>query len=430
MPLPLRCRTAVLSAVLILSLAGCGPDTSDSGKASRTRASPTSASPSAGLPEGDSWRSAYVSESDDAEIRDVAAASATEGWAIGRDRIHVSTAIEKASGYSTFFLHYDGEKWRDYDAAAELPKLATLGLTVLEASGPDNVWLFSTDLPLGTLGTDPAFARWDGKHWREVPLPPSMTDKVKDAAVFAPDDVWLLAGEQRRPAPGHRLASEQAAWHWDGSRWTSVPLPAQAEAIDGRSGDDIWAVGNAPDDVELTKLAAMHYDGHSWRLTETPRYRFTDPSLFEPRAGLDEVLASETGGVWATGQHTFDRGDEGNEPEDEAILLRWDGSRWVKEAAPDVSLCCAPVASDGAGGLVFGEAQRTAEGKVIGIGRPPYLPGKTGKVTEADRRQRLLLHEIERVPGTQQVWGVGDIGSGGAGEENFYHGVVVTYGSS
>ncbi|MFH8732984.1 hypothetical protein [Streptomyces sp. NPDC017964] len=139
--LALRCRTAVLSAVLILSPAGCGPDASDSGKASRTRASPTPASPSAGLPEGDSWRSAYVSESGDAETRDVAAASAIEDWAIGRDRIHVSTAIEKASGYSTFFLHYGGKKWRNYDAAADLPKLATLGLTVLEASGPDNVWL-------------------------------------------------------------------------------------------------------------------------------------------------------------------------------------------------------------------------------------------------------------------------------------------------
>ncbi|MGW6359243.1 hypothetical protein ACWFR5_29725 [Streptomyces sp. NPDC055092] len=347
---------------------------------------------------------------------DVAAASATDGWAIGRDRTHVSTATEKAGGYSTFFLHYDGKSWREYDAAAELPKLATLGLTVLEASGPDNVWLFSTDLPLGTLGTDPAFARWDGKRWREVPLPPAMTDKVKDAAVFAPDDVWLLAGEQ-------------AAWHWDGDRWTSVRLPAQAEAIEGRSGDGICAVGNAPDDVELTKLAAMHYDGHSWRLTETPRYRFTDPGVSESQAGLDEVVVSGSGAVWATGRHTFDRGDEGNEPDDEAILLRWDGSRWVKEAAPNVAGCCVPVASDGAEGLVFGEAQRTAGGKVTGIGRPPFLPGRTGKVTEADRRQELLLHELERVPGGRQVWGVGNIGAGGAGAENFFHGVVVTYGS-
>ncbi|MFD0066812.1 hypothetical protein [Streptomyces sp. NPDC056690] len=378
MPLLLRPRTALLSVVLILSLTGCGRDTSGSGKASPPPASPAPASPSAGLPEGESWRGAYVSESDDAEIMDVAA-SATDGRAIGRDRADVSTATEKADGYSTFFLHYDGRSWQGYDAAAELPQLAALGLTVLEASGPDND--------------------------------------------------WLLAGEQRRPPPGRRLDSEQATWHWDGSRWTSVPLPAQAEAIDGRSGDDIWAVGNVPDDVELTKPAALHYDGHSWRLTETPRYRFTDPSLHEPQAGLDEILVSETGGVWATGQHTFSRGDEGNEPDDEAILLRWNGSRWVKKAAPGVALCCVPVASDGAEGLVFGEAQRTAKGKVIGIGRPPYLPGKTGKVTDADRRQRLLLHEIERVPGTRQVWGVGYIGSGGADEKNFHHGVVVTYGS-
>lgn len=73
------------------------------------------------------WHSACISESDDAEIMDVAAATATEGWAIGRDRAHVSTTIEKAGRYSAFFLHYDGKPWQDYDVAAELPKLATLG---------------------------------------------------------------------------------------------------------------------------------------------------------------------------------------------------------------------------------------------------------------------------------------------------------------
>ncbi|MFI8792704.1 hypothetical protein [Streptomyces sp. NPDC055105] len=39
--------------------------------------------------------------------------------------------------HSTFFLHHDGKSWQEYDAAAELPKLAALGLTVLERSGPD-----------------------------------------------------------------------------------------------------------------------------------------------------------------------------------------------------------------------------------------------------------------------------------------------------
>ncbi|MFE7161186.1 hypothetical protein [Streptomyces sp. NPDC057636] len=119
MPLPLRRRAAALSVLLILSPTGCGRDASDSGKASPRPASPTQTSPSVGLPEGERWRSGYVSESDDAEIMDVAAASATDGWAIGRDRAHVSTATEKAGGYSTFFLRYDGKSWQEYDAAAE-----------------------------------------------------------------------------------------------------------------------------------------------------------------------------------------------------------------------------------------------------------------------------------------------------------------------
>ncbi|MFD0033629.1 hypothetical protein ACWGDS_28520 [Streptomyces sp. NPDC055059] len=35
-----------------------------------------------------------------------------------------------------------------------------------------------------------------------------------------------------------------------------------------------------------------------------------------------------------------------------------------------------------------------------------------------------MLHELERVPGTRQVWGVGNISAGGAGAENFFHGVM------
>ncbi|WP_432167119.1 hypothetical protein [Streptomyces sp. bgisy031] len=62
---------------------------------------------------------------------DVAAASATDGWAIGRDRAHASSATEKAGAHSAFLLHYDGKSWQQYDATAEMPKLATLGLTVL-----------------------------------------------------------------------------------------------------------------------------------------------------------------------------------------------------------------------------------------------------------------------------------------------------------
>ncbi|WP_157902807.1 hypothetical protein [Streptomyces jeddahensis] len=133
----MRCRAAVLSAVLILALAGCGQRTGGSGKASPRPVSPsvslapgkashTPASPSVGPAAEEGWRSAYVSESDDAEIMDVAAASATEGWAIGRDRAHLSTATEKADGYSTFFLHYDGKTWH---VAAELPKLAPPHIT-------------------------------------------------------------------------------------------------------------------------------------------------------------------------------------------------------------------------------------------------------------------------------------------------------------
>jgi hypothetical protein len=38
--------------------------------------------------------------------------------------------------------------------------------------------------------------------------------------VLASDDIWVLDGETR-------------AYHWDGTRWTAMDLPATVTALDG-----------------------------------------------------------------------------------------------------------------------------------------------------------------------------------------------------
>ncbi|MEU6272031.1 hypothetical protein ABZ871_06355 [Streptomyces populi] len=423
-------RRAASAVLCLMLLAACG---GRAGKADGRAPSPpgpvpatskndrTIPSPSPADAKPDSWKVAYSGTSDDAVLIDLAAASERDAWAVG-------TTPER--GGKSFFLHYDGRQWRDHDAAAELPVLADLTgqRPRLRSSGPDDTWLFAGD-PRKDFAL--LIARWDGRRWREIPPPPGRGDRqYQDAAVLAPDDVWMLAG----PAlPPYQWPVEaRTVWHWNGAHWTEVRLPAVATAITGRAPDDIWAVGSLPGkEVYGTRRpqpAAMHYDGRTWQLTSFPH--FDPPAPAGPGddhgAELRKVVASGPDGVWAVGTQSY-RGDEPDEGDDEAtIVAHWDGSHWEKRLrAP--SDATGPIASDGARGLLGPTARLHADGTVDPVGAPPLLPGRSGRITDFDRSRRLELYGLVQVPGTRQVWGAGAISARGAEEFTFRRPVVVVY---
>ncbi|MCX4992818.1 MULTISPECIES: hypothetical protein [unclassified Streptomyces] len=422
-------RVAGAAAVLCLTLlTACGGQARDADARTPSTTRSKTASPSPSAKEG-AWKIAYSSKEDNAELRALSVASDRDAWAVG---------LAGDDWDKTFFVHYDGREWRDYDAAADLPKLSRLSLVELASSGPGNTWLFGTDNPVGTEDVTPAIARWDGSRWRDVPLPPRMTDQVKDAAVFAPDDVWLLTGTRAGELPGQWPVEEQTVWHWTGAHWTEVRLPARADAIAGRAPDDIWAVGSAPGAQVSTGSspgrraapAAMHYDGRGWRLVPAPQ--FQPPANAGPgddrSAVLNDVVAAGPDDVWTVGTQSYP-GDDPNEGQDEApVLAHWDGSRWEEGPTSDQLPGPRAVAPDGAHGLVFRWGRLRADGTYESIAKSPLLPGKTGQVSKFDRAQQLALGELVQVPDTHEVWGAGSIAAGGGGSElNFSHGVVVVY---
>src|SRR5262249_24511913 len=72
-------------------------------------------------------------------------------------------------------------------------------------------------------------------------------------------------------------------WHFDGDGWSVVPHPAMRNpwtnlnGIDGRSSDDIWAVGTAHVvplggmDIESGRRTLIeHFDGRSWERVFSP----------------------------------------------------------------------------------------------------------------------------------------------------------------
>ncbi|MFC4493888.1 hypothetical protein ACFPA8_07035 [Streptomyces ovatisporus] len=399
---PLHLKGA--AALAVAALVGVGYQTAFAGEPSPGKsasAGPASSEAAAAMDV------AYYSESLNAELTDVAAVSKNEGWAIGTSR------EDDGGGSQEILLHRAGGKWEQ----SELPEeAADASLSQIEGSGPDNVWLFGRKADQsGSL----AF-RWNGEKWQSMPAPAFEGSPAdRGAAVLAADDAWVLG-------------SGKSAHHWDGTRWTESQLPADAASLAGISSDDVWAVGfretSGDGGGPMSQPAAMHWDGKEWKLEKTPEYHFPDPAPPEESASLDSVVAVSGDEVWAVGLHTFNHGEGGPEPEEEKILLRWDGGEWQEGPADAAGKASTELAPDGAGGLVLGRYwHMTADGDLREIPRHKPVPGRSGQVEEVDKKQRFWPGETVHVPGTKQVWSTGVIELGAYGDANFRRGAILSY---
>ncbi|MBA4861522.1 hypothetical protein H1V43_09010 [Streptomyces sp. PSKA54] len=341
---------------------------------------------------GMSWKYDKVYK-DLGRLSDVIATADDDIWVVGNATDTVSYAGDDTAD-DGFLLHYDGTRWQ------RRPMPAAFGDSVYEARFDEmdsGGFLLTASL---SNRNAPRMARWDGTRWTAVPVI-SDIGRAVDVRAFAADDIWALAETSR-------------VWHWDGTRWAATDLPAAVSSLDGVAPDDLWAVGHQGSGEsresghETIQPAAVHWDGRSWTPASTPEYRFPDPVPPEAEAFLTEVLAVAGDDVRAYGSHTFNHGEVEDEPADEHIRLRWDGTRWSKQ--PSVEGDCAtrvPVAADGERGVFLnGNRYLTTDGDCERIKRP-RLPS-TGGIRDSSQ-QSLWLNGIEPIPGTDEVLGVGHV---------------------
>ncbi|HEU5475335.1 MAG TPA: hypothetical protein VFV67_32230 [Actinophytocola sp.] len=159
----------------------------------------------------------------------VSARGADDVWAVGRSDSHPLIAHFVGSGWSWIPATVDGRV---------LPKLR--GVVAL---GPDDVWGVS----------DTGFFRWDGRVWREAPLPAELDGRY---ATFAPDGAGglFVAGYrlmcQNVPCPngGPDARAYFRVAHWNGTAWRLVSPPVDGPGMfqdldTARDGSGVWAVG-------------------------------------------------------------------------------------------------------------------------------------------------------------------------------------------
>ncbi|UUU31377.1 hypothetical protein JIX56_16515 [Streptomyces sp. CA-210063] len=383
-----RGTVVALVASLTFAVAGCGalggsPERAEeSGKAS-------GGSSGGSAKKDKSWSYDRILDGA-ATLGDLAVVAEDDIWAYG--------SREGSGGErEQFLLRHDGSDWR------EQPFPDGMGTDVMEARldavGSGGVWVTASVGYCSQAQT--RIVRWDGTSWSALESLPS--GRLVDLKAFGPDDVWAVVGEDR-------------AQHWDGTRWTVMTLPVGGVAsLDGVAADDLWAVGYRDTDAaagvgetELTQPVAVHWDGRSWERTERPAYRFPELVPPEPGASLDLVVALAVDDVRAYGSHSFNHGEVEDEPDDEAVRIRWDGKRWVDQAAaPEDCAERVPVLGDGSKGLFLDRNRYLAADGTCGRITWSRLPDEGG--VREDSRQSLWVDELARLPGSDRVIGVGHV---------------------
>jgi hypothetical protein len=251
-------------------------------------------------------------------LNSVTAISANDVWAVGD-----GTDSTDPDNTDPAFEHWDGNQWTLVPGQRTLEDQEILSGS--DAAGPDDVWAVGSVGQPFTILRQIEIQHWDGTVWSFVPADQVSVDDVLDGvAVVSSDDVWAVGStatiQSRRD---HSLIE-----HWDGTRWSAVPIPDPPgvdflHKIAVVSANDVWAIGTYAPNLQSLPLA-MHWNGRRWSVVPVPAH----PTL---STVLSDVVALASNDVWAVGQ-AFEPSVPSRS---EVFTVHWDGRAWQRVRAQD-----------------------------------------------------------------------------------------------
>ncbi len=322
------------------------------------------------------------------------------------------TAQSDGSVTAEIVERWTGTTWTQVQVPASLTKQAAASVA-LGASSAKNAWLID---PPATNSTFTRVLRWNGTKWVLWAIPVwalvwNESDIYRITPVFfSSSNVWLFSlGPGRHPSP-----TEPGPYvsHYNGRKWSMVPLPGIPNQVSAVSPNDIWAFGVAGHVTSKNSAyALMHWNGHRWLTVQVPKAQLPGQTY------LQNPVALGPNNVWV------DVDNSSGEPYVKTLyLLHWNGRSWSHVSIPAQISHVDSMTQDGHGGLWLAANgpppantcyfAHLSDGRWTTAAMPPD-PGYTaGDLTG-----------ITWIPGTLSVWATGGYSASGN-----YAGAILKYG--
>ncbi len=174
-------------------------------------------------------------------------------------------------------------------------------------------------------------------QWREVPVPgddlyPGGLGYVRDVDVVSPAEAWAVSDY------GYEVWNEAHVYRWGGLRWEEVPFPTPdtgpdyeywaLDDIEAISATDVWVVGyKLRIGSGVSRPIVGRWNGSRWRLVPLGlRHVYGQLAGIVSVPGTDDLVAVGT---------RSPRRPSPIDRDEEALILRWNGSRWQRIRGTD-----------------------------------------------------------------------------------------------
>lgn len=212
-----------------------------------------------------------------------------------------------------------------YTSDSSVPYAPLLGVSALSTS---NVWA------VGRVDGSALTEHWNGTRWTTVALPAGPCDvfesscQLTGVSADAATDVIAVGNGTLNTYPTWTAAP--LAFRYDGTAWHALALPAgigyqELAHVKAFSPTDAWAIGS---DATVTGTpSAVHWNGTAWS-------KVAVPTLTTLNLTMNAVSGTSGHDVWAVG--TAESGGYRNKVRHSAVM-HYDGTAWAAVTVPDTS---------------------------------------------------------------------------------------------
>lgn len=246
-------------------------------------------------------------------LRDVAAVSANDIWAVG--------VVGVGPEYLTYVIHWNGSQWSQVTSPNPYVGWDN-SLNSIVAISANNIYA------VGSAGVNsaPFIIHWDGSQWTQVTdTGTTNVGILYGITATGPNDIWAVGLDDFYPNPIHPLIL-----HYDGAAWSRIPMESirgLLYSVTAISPTDVWAVGDYSPDGQRNNSLTLHWNGTSWTQVPSPNYTVALNTY------LVGVSAKASNDVWAVGYYYYTTGVNAN-----TFLIHWDGTSWTPVPTVDTGI--------------------------------------------------------------------------------------------